>query len=353
MEDKARAAARHFALDGEARSVEPYGSGNIHDTFRVSCGRRYILQRLSLGMVADPRPYIENSRKVMAHLRAKVDEPRRRLTAVDAADGRGYWQDEDGAFWRAFDFIEDTVSRDVIDTPEQAGEAAKAFGFFSNCMKDLPPRDFAAPLPHFHDTPKRFLMFERALANDEKNRAADAKSEVEFALARKDLSGVLVAFQERGDIPERIVHNDTKVNNVLFDAASGEGMCVVDLDTVMPGLVLYDFGDLVRSAVSDTAEDERDLSRVGVRMPVYAALARGFLEAKGGISRLEQDYMAFSAKLIALELGMRFLTDYLNGDVYFKTVRPEQNLDRCRAQFALARDIERKEEAMSRIVEGM
>ncbi len=347
-------AAGHFDLGGEVRESRPYGSGHIHDTFLVSLGtkeRRFILQRLNVPPMVDPVVNVQHVHRVLDHLRGKVEDPRRRLTAVAASDGKGYWQDGEGVCWRMFDFIEGTVTRDVVETPEQAYEAAKAFGRFLHNMKDLSPRDLGTLMPYFHDTPKRLLRLESVAAADELHRAKDVQSELDFAFDRKESAGVLTGFFERGEIPERVVHNDTKVNNVLFDAGTGEGLCVVDLDTVMPGLALYDFGDLVRSSASDSAEDERDLDKVALRMPVFEALARGFLESTEGLlSGLEREQMAFSAKLITYELGVRFLTDYLTGDVYFKTSREGQNLDRCRAQFALVRDIEKKESEMRRAV---
>lgn len=347
-------AAGHFKLGGKVRGSHPHGSGHIHDTFLVSLeknDRRFILQRLNVPPLADPIAIIEHVRHVLEHLRTRVEDSRRRLTAVAASDGGGYWKDEEGACWRMFDFIEGTVTRDVVETPEQAYEAAKAFGGFINDMKDLSPRDLGASMPYFHDTPKRLLRLESVAAADELGRAKGVGSELDFAFERKEIAGVLTSFSERGDMSERVVHNDTKVNNVLFDADTGEGLCVVDLDTVMPGLALYDFGDLVRSAASDSVEDERNLDKIALRMPVFEALARGFLDSAGGLlSPLEKDQMAFSAKLISYELGVRFLTDYLTGDSYFKTSREGQNLDRCRAQFALARDIEKKESEMNRVV---
>lgn len=358
-EKMAFAAAQKFKFTGTVSSVEKHGHGCIHDTYLVTCAmgpdrQRYVLQRINNAVLSNPEGHLDNARMVVAHLVQKEEDPRRRITAVDAVDGRGFFEDAKGEYWRAFDFIEDTETCDVVETQAQALEAGRAFGTFIHHLRDLPIEKLVRTLPHFHDTPKRFLVLEKAIAADAQNRAAKVSAEIEFAMAHKEIGNLLVAFQQRGEIEERIVHNDTKVSNILFDKKTGEGICVVDLDTVMPGLALHDFGDLARSACSLSQEDERDLSLVAVRMPIFIALAQGFLESTGeSLSRLERDHMAFSAKLIAFELGIRFLTDYLQGDRYFKTDRPGQNVDRCRTQFALVRDVQMKEEEMSRAVERL
>ena len=353
-EADALTAAREFALGGIPLDARPYGSGHIHDTFIVTCrgdARRYVLQRINGAVLKDPLLHIENARIVSEHLSRKFEDPRRYLSFVYGRDGKPFWTDAQGRYWRGFLHIDGTRVRDTVEAQEDGYQAAKAFGAFIAALSDLPVERVAETIAHFHDTAKRFLALECAAAQDGLNRAASAQEEIEFAFARKDLTGVLTAFEDMGELKRRVVHNDTKINNVLFDQKTGEGLCVVDLDTVMPGLALYDIGDFIRTALSSSQEDERDLEKIAVRMPVFQALARGFLEELGEeVGAVERDQMVFSGKLITYELGMRFLTDYLTGDGYFKISRPGQNLDRARAQFALVRDIERKEEEMMKIV---
>jgi aminoglycoside phosphotransferase (APT) family kinase protein len=251
-----------------------------------------------------------------------------------------------------YDFITNAHTHDVIRSPEQAYQAAHAFGLFQCQLADLPGGRLHETIPNFHNTPARFANFARALAEDVCGRAQEAAPEIGFALAHENLAGVLLDLNARGDIPERVTHNDTKINNVMLDDATGKGICVIDLDTVMPGLALYDFGDLVRTSTSPAAEDETDLGKVAMQMPMYQALVAGYLDAAGGVlTPTEKAHLAFSGKLITLEIGIRFLTDFLQGDVYFKTKRPRHNLDRCRTQFALVTDIERQEDAMNALAE--
>lgn len=346
---RALAAAGNFQLDCVAEEAAAFGRGHIHDTFLLSCrgGRKYVLQGINGKVLTCPEAHIDNAGKVSRHLRAKTEDPRRRLCAVPARSGAYFWVEKGGAYWRAFDYIEGTVSRDSAENEEEAYQAGRAFGAFLAALSDLPAGELRETLPYFHHTPKRFLALERAAAKDALGRAREARAELDFAFSQKEIAGTLEAFAERGDLALRVVHNDTKINNVLFDKVTGEGLCVVDLDTVMPGLALYDFGDLARGAASASSEDERDLGEVAVRVPIFTALAKGFLEELGGeLTPLERDLMPFSAKLIAYELGLRFLTDHLEGDSYFKIGRPGQNLDRARAQFALMRDFSKKEDAL-------
>ena len=239
-----------------------------------------------------------------------------------------------------------------LTAPWQAAEAARAFGEFQRLLLDLPGARLRETIPGFHDTRRRFEDFRRAITNDSRRRAAEARSEIAFALTREALAGVLLDLHARGEIPERITHNDTKLNNVMLDDATHEAVCVIDLDTVMPGLALYDFGDMVRSATNAAAEDERDLAKVAMRMPIYEALVSGYLAAAGGfLNAAERAHLAFAGKLVTFEIGLRFLTDFLEGDVYFKTHRPGHNLDRARNQFALVRSIEAQESAMQAAAE--
>jgi hypothetical protein len=240
----------------------------------------------------------------------------------------------------------------VVDGPDVAYEAARLFGLFQKVLIDFPEPRLVETIPHFHDTPRRFAALERAIAEDRCGRAAGCRAEIAFALARKDTTGVLLDLHRAGAIPERVTHNDTKINNVLMDRVTCRALCIIDLDTVMPGLSLYDFGDLVRSSVSPAAEDETDLSRVSVRMPIYDALARGYLSAaRSFLTEAEKAHLTFSGNLITFECGIRFLADHLNGDTYFKIDREGHNLDRCRTQFRLVEEIETHASEMDRIGE--
>jgi hypothetical protein len=350
-----RSIAREFHLHGEFRSGEPYGSGHINDTYSVvfdqgGAPMRYILQRINHNVFKNPVALMDNVARVTAHLGAKLagqeDFSRRMLTLIGTRDGRSWHVDAEGNHWRAYIFIEKARTFDAVESPEQACEAAKAFGEFQSLLADLPSPRLHDTIPDFHHTPKRFERLEQAIERDVVGRAAQARAEIEFALAHKPITTVLV----NANLPERVTHNDTKINNVMLDDASGKGICVIDLDTVMPGLALYDFGDMVRTTTSPAREDERDLSKVQMRMHMFESLVKGYLSSAGGfLTAAEKDLLAFSGKIITFENGIRFLTDFLEGDTYFKTHREGHNLDRCRTQFRLVECIEQQEEAMTQV----
>ncbi len=355
--DIAKVAAA-FRLPGTFVSAAPYGSGHINDTYAVvqACAegpRRFLLQRINEKVFRNPPALMQNVARVCAHaqgrlrLEGRKDAERRALTLVPTREGRDWHQDELGGCWRCYLFIEGATGHDVIRDADQAREAARAFGGFQSLLADLPGGRLNETIPAFHHTPTRFANFQRALRTDAHGRAASATDEIAFALAHAGDVGVIAEAMAEGRIPERVTHNDTKLNNVLIDDRTGEGICVIDLDTVMPGSALYDFGDLVRTSTSPAAEDETDLSKVEMRMPMFEALVDGYLSAAAGfLTAEERRLLAFSGKLITLEIGLRFLTDWLEGDVYFKVRRPGHNLDRCRTQFALVRSIERQMPAM-------
>ena len=358
-----REISRHFAIPGDFLHGVPHGTGHINDTFAVTFSQggtpvRYILQRVNHAIFKNVPGLMENVARVTRHGAAKLaaagerDASRRCLTLIPARDGTTFHIDAAGNFWRSYVFIERAQTYDVIETADQARAAAKAFGAFQRELADLPAPRLVETIPDFHNTRSRFAVLEDAIRRDPCNRAHEVRTEIAFAEARAGIVGTLVDLQSAGRLPERITHNDTKLNNVMLDDVTGEGVCVIDLDTVMPGLVLYDFGDMVRTAARPTAEDERDLSKVVASLPMFEALARGYLESAGDfLVPAEREHLVFSARLITFEIGIRFLTDYLLGDVYFKTHRPGHNLARCRVQFALARSLEEKEDAMQRIVE--
>jgi hypothetical protein len=353
-----RAVAGQFQLLGEFVSAEPYGSGHINDTYCVVCNQggrpvRYILQRINHHIFKNPVALMDNIRRVTEHLGRKVaDEPgrsRRVLTLIPAQDGQSYFRDAAGNHWRAYIFIEQARTYDAVETTAQAFEAAKAFGRFQSLLADLPAPRLQDTIPDFHHTPKRFAAFQAALTADAFNRADLARPEIEFALKNQPLAGVLL----HASLPERVTHNDTKLNNVMLDEASGEGICVIDLDTVMPGLALYDFGDMVRTTTSPAKEDERDLAKVCMQFPMFEALVRGYLTtASGYLTAAEKSLLPASGKVITFEIGLRFLADFLAGDTYFKVHRENHNLDRCRTQFKLVESIARQEEQMNRLIES-
>ncbi len=349
----------NFNIAGDFISAAPYGSGHINDTFAAVFSQggtkvRYILQRINHNVFKNPVALMDNIDRVTSHLNTKLsssgDASRRALSLIKSRDRLSYHLDAEGNCWRTYVFVENAKTYDIIETPAQAFQAAKAFGEFQGLLVDLPGGRLSETIPDFHNTPKRFEAFEKALSSDSLNRAKSAEAEIEFAMSRKNVGAVLLNLSREGKIPERITHNDTKLNNVLLDENTGEAVCVIDLDTVMPGLALYDFGDLVRTSTSPAAEDEKDLGKVKMQMHMYRALVEGYLSTAGGfLTKTEIAHLAFSGKLITLEIGLRFLTDYLSGDTYFKVHRAGHNLDRCRTQFKLVSLIEGQEEKMNEI----
>lgn len=359
------AVTSHFQLAGGFLSGQPYGSGHINDTYLVVCDgdgqpARYILQRVNHTVFKDVPALMENVRRTTGHIRGRLEADgarcidRRVLTLVPTTDERDYLVDDNGLFWRMYRFIERARTYDVLENDLQAYQAAQAFGRFQSLLADLPPPRLHETIPGFHHTRGRFDAMLRARDADACGRADSARDLIAFALQREPMVDVLLDLQKQGEIPERITHNDTKLNNVMIDDETSEGVCVIDLDTVMPGLALYDFGDLIRTGTNRAAEDERDLSRVTVDPNRYEALLRGYLDASNGfLSPREKELLVFSGQLITFEIGLRFLTDYLAGDVYFKIHRDGHNLDRCRTQFKLLEALEACEPAMTRLVESL
>ena len=354
--------ASEFHFGGKIVSAAPYGSGHINDTFLTLVEiagqqRRFILQRINHQVFKQPDLLMENVARVCAHAHAKLraagtgDAHRRALRLIPTHQGKAWHVDPSGNRWRCYDFIEGATGHDVVRSPAQAEAAAKAFGAFQSLLADLPGERLHETIPDFHHTPSRFARFQAALAKDSHGRAAAAGPEIAFALARAGEVSVVVDALRDGSLPERVTHNDTKLNNVLLDDVTQEGVCVIDLDTVMPGSALYDFGDLVRTSTSPAAEDETDLSLVRMQLPMFAALVRGYLSsARGFLTPREKELLPFAGKLITFEIGLRFLTDWLEGDTYFKIKRPAHNLDRCRTQFKLVASIEEQLPAMREIV---
>lgn len=353
-----------FDMRADFVDAQPYGSGHINDTYcawydQAGMRIRYIHQRINHQIFKDPAALMENIQRVTAHsLERLLDQNhpeahRRTLTVIPGVDGKPYVVDREGNFWRTYPFIERARGYDEIRTNLQAEHAAKAFGEFQKLAANLGGERLHETIPNFHHTPKRLLALQDAIAADIAGRARSCQPEIEFALARANDCRRVTDLIAAGVIPERVTHNDTKLNNVLLDDVTSEGICVIDLDTTMPGSVLYDFGDMVRTATPTTREDEVDLSLVGIRLDRFDALVRGYVEsASSFLNRAEIDLLAFSGKLLTLECGIRFLTDHLQGDIYFKTKRPGHNIDRCRAQFAMVKAIEENLERMEEMVQA-
>lgn len=355
-----RAVGAHFRIYGTLVDGQPYGTGHINDTFAVTYDQagtrvRYIHQRINTSVFRQPDALMDNIARVLAHAGARVGgadhAARRALTLVPALDGGPCARDDEGGVWRTYLFIEGARTYDVIESPAQAEAAARAFGAFQLLLADLPGARLHETIPRFHHTPSRFAACVAAIEADPLNRAAEARAEIDAVLARADQVTRLLDLHASGAIPERVTHNDTKLNNVMLDLATGEGLCVIDLDTTMPGLAPYDFGDMVRTATNAAAEDERDLSRVVSRPEMFEALARGYLSTAGGfLTAAEVASLTLAGLLMTLECGMRFLADHLEGDIYFRTHRPGQNLDRARVQLALVASIEQQFDAYDRTV---
>lgn len=353
------AAARQFEISGEYIGATSYGSGHINDTYCVvfhqdGAPARFILQRINHHIFKNPPALMENIQRVTAHLAAQVarepDSGRRVLTLISARDGRVWFADAGGNYWRMYRFIGGSRTYDAVTSTAQAFQAAKAFGRFQQMLANLPAPRLHDTIPDFHHTPKRFLALEQAIAADVAGRAILAKPEIDFAFAHRAIANIMID----ANLPERVTHNDTKFNNVLLDDVTGEGLCVVDLDTVMPGLIAYDFGDMVRTTTSPAEEDERDLSKVTMQFPMFEALMRGYLaSASGFLSKAERQSLIYAGKVSTFEQGIRFLTDYLAGDTYFKVHREGHNLERCRTQFKLVESIEQQEEKIGRLVQSI
>lgn len=355
-----------FDLRGEYVIGVPFGTGHINDTFAVTFDQsgtpvRYILQRVNTNVFKQPEQLMENFERVTSHIRKKIRLERagnpvtrhRTLELIPAKDGRSFARDGEENFFRCYCFVEHARTYDILETPEQAFAAASAFGRFQNDLSDLDGR-LNETIPNFHNTVLRLAALERAAKEDRVGRVAAVKPELDFIRQRASGCSKLLDLQASGEIPERTTHNDTKLNNVLIDDLTGSGCCVIDLDTVMPGLAHYDFGDMVRTGTSPAAEDERDLSKVTMRFGMFEALLRGYLAGAGSsLSPLETSLLPFAAQLITLETAIRFLTDYLDGDLYFRISRMEQNLDRCRTQIALVRSMEEQSDAMQRLTEEL
>ena len=357
--------SRHFQIYGEILHAETFKIGHINETYSATYDQggtrvRYIHQKINKAVFQNPVVLMKNLMRVTTHIRRKLeaanvpDLTRRSLIVIPTRDGKSHLVSRDGEFWRTFVFVEGTQTFEAVQSPAQACQAGRAFGEFQSLLVDLPGGRLTETIPGFHDTRKRFLALQHAIHKDHYNRSKSARPEIEFALQRAASTAVILDAMAEGKIPERVTHNDTKFNNVMLDTVTGEARCVVDLDTVMPGCALYDFGDMVRTTTSPTLEDERDLTKVKLHLPIFKKLAEGYWSTAGGfLTKAEKNLMAFCGKLITFETGLRFLTDFLSGDTYFRIHRPDHNLDRCRTQFKLVASIEQQEKAMQKFVDGL
>lgn len=354
-------AVRAFLVDGEPVSCQRFGSGHINDTFLLVCQdnereNKYILQRMNNEVFKDIKGLMKNVSGVTEYLRGRIQEEngdpdRETLTLIQTKNGTYYFKDSTGNNWRMYRFITDATTYDVVKKPEDFYQSAKAFGHFQRLLAGYPVQELTETIPDFHNTPVRLKTFQKAVEEDVCHRAAECQKEIQFVLERAGEVGAVMNLLQSGEMPYRVTHNDTKLNNIMIDDITGEALCVIDLDTIMPGASVFDYGDSIRFGANTAEEDERDLSKVSLSLPLFEIYTRGFLEGcEGSLTETEIAMLPMGAKLMTLECGIRFLTDYLQGDTYFKIHREKQNLDRCRTQFALVADMEAKWGEMQAIV---
>ena len=350
-----------YVLPGTVADVARHGKGHINDTFCVVCKTpeggtaRFILQRLSQAAFPHPEEVMENFVGITSYLRREIlaeggDPLRETLSLVKTGDGADFVTDAEGRAWRLMPFIENAECYQSA-TPELFAASGRAFGRFQYMLRDYPARTLHETIPHFHDTESRFEQFLAALEADKLNRAEGVSPEIQFILRRKADCGVALRALREGKLPLRVTHNDTKLNNILIDRDTHEGICIIDLDTTMPGLAINDFGDSIRFGANHCMEDEQDLTKVNFDISLYEVFTRGFLEgARGSLTSAELEYLPWGARLMTLECGIRFLTDYLDGDHYFHVSHPRQDLDRARTQLKLVKDMEEQFDAMGAVV---
>jgi thiamine kinase-like enzyme len=352
---------QQFTFEGDFSSAISYGTGHINDTYIASFDengstRQYILQRINHHIFLNPEGMMKNIERVTAHLSRRIkaaggDPKRETLTLIPTVEGNSYLHTDQGDYWRGYLFINNARTYEVVENLDHVYYAGQAFGNFQKLLSDYPSGRLIETIPYFHHTGKRYQAFLEAVERDERGRAKYCQPEIDFVLQRGKDTSVLVDMLAQGELPERITHNDTKFNNVMIDDECGEGVCVIDLDTVMPGTSVYDFGDAIRSLANTAAEDEQDISKVNFDLEIYDHYTHGYLDAVGNLlTQTEIEQMPFSAILMTLECGMRFLADHLQGDTYFKIRRENHNLDRCRTQFKLVADMEENFDEMVRIV---
>ncbi len=341
-----------FSLMGTAVSGTRYGKGHINETYLIATdhGHSYILQRINESVFKDVDGLMGNIEAVTDFLRSKESNDRAVLQLVKTLEGKPYLRHTDNTVWRVYVFVADAICLQAPETPEDFYQSAVAFGRFQQLLVDFPAETLVETIPNFHNTKERYRQFYQVLERDPMGRAKQVQAEIDFAIRHENEAGILVDLLESGKLPLRVTHNDTKLNNVMLDAETRKALCVVDLDTVMPGSSLYDYGDSIRFGAATGEEDAQDAHRVSLDLTLFESYTKGFLSACPGLTPLEVELMPTGAKIITLECGLRFLTDYLDGDRYFANRRPGQNLDRCRTQFHMVADMEKKWEKMHEIV---
>ena len=344
-------AAFAFCMEGEPVSCRPIGNGHINSTLKVETdtGAEYVLQKINRYVFKDPVSLMKNAGSITDYIRARVDDPRLALHFITTHDGNFYYRDEDGEFWRMYDFV-GGFSLDTPECEDDFYQSALAFGRFQQLLSDYPAETLSETIPEFHNTVDRYRQFKEAVQADPMGRLDGVREEVKFLLAREERGTQLQRMRENGELPLRVTHNDTKLNNVLLDKKTRKSLSVLDLDTVMPGLSAHDFGDSIRFGAATAAEDEPDLSKVEMDLHLFEVYTRGFLEAAVSLTDKEIEVLPLGAYVMTLEVATRFLKDYLDGDLYFKTAYPEHNLIRARTQMKLVADMEKKMGEMERIV---
>ena len=346
----------HFQLQGAPIRCERYGNGHINETYllETDAPHAYILQKVNRQVFPDVPNLMRNIQLVTSYLWQQTPDPRRVLTLVPTTDGQAYMVDPDGEFWRVYEFVTDSLCLDRPENERDLQQSGLAFGTFQNQLASFPAHTLTEIIPHFHDTPVRYEQLKDAIRMDRAGRVKEAEAEIEAYMAFEKYAGFLMNLLKQGELPLRVTHNDTKLNNVLLDAATRTPLCVIDLDTVMPGLAANDFGDSIRFGAATAREDEQDLSKVGMSLQLFEAYARGFLSACGTrLTPLEKETLPMGAMLMTLECGSRFLADYFNGDVYFHNARPGQNLCRARTHIKMAQDMKSKLGQMQKIIESI
>lgn len=342
-----------FRLVGTPLSCQRYGFGHINETYLVVTDRdvRYILQKINSHVFPNVAQLQHNIAAVTEYLRRQTRERYGVLTLIPTLTGETYYYTREAGYWRVYDFIEGSICLQAPESPEDFYQSAIAFGTFQQQLKDFPAHTLYETIPNFHNTPDRYRIFREVLARDPLGRASQVQEEIDFALAHEQVGGTLFRMLQEGKLPLRVTHNDTKLNNVMLREDSRTPLCVIDLDTTMPGLSAYDFGDSIRFGAAVATEDEQQLKKVSMSLELFRIYTRGFLKACPGLTRTEREVLPLGALVMTLECGLRFLTDYLDGDHYFTCYRNGQNLDRCRTQFKMVQDMERKWEQMAAIVE--
>lgn len=353
--DKPMEILSHFVTEPK---IVVLRDGHINDTY-LTLPHKYIIQRINTRVFTNFDKLMDNIFSVTEFLKKKIvkeggDPERETLTFVKTKDGKNYYTTDDGEVYRAYIYVDDAFSINRVTEPKQLFYTGKAFGKFQNMLSDYPAETLFDVIPDFHNTRKRYNDLKQAIKEDRAGRADSIKEDIEFALSQESYIDIVTNALKDGTLPSRVTHNDTKINNVLFDRDTKEGVCVIDLDTVMSGSMLFDFGDALRIGASTADEDETDLSKVWFDLTCFKQFAKGYLsQCRDILTKSERDLLAFSAKLMTYECGIRFLTDYLNGDVYFKIHREGHNLDRARNQFKLVKDIENKMEEMKNIINNI